>query len=473
MRKRLSLLLVLAGVASGGLVGGLGFAAEPLKAGVATAEITPPLGYRMAGYFNERRNTGTHDPLLAKALVFEQGNTRAALVECDLVGMPAEVAAKARDVAEKKTGIPARHIAIAATHSHTGPLFFGAIRKLWHEQAIAKDGKDPAEEFDYPAALAEKIAMAIEQAAKGTRPIALQAGSGEETRLAFNRRFHMKDGTVQFNPGRQNPNVVRVAGPVDPAIGILLLTDSATNKPLVSLTNFAMHLDTIGSTDYAADYPFYVERTLREKLGREFVSIFGTGTCGDINHIDVSRKDQLKGQEEAERIGTTLGATILATLPKLVEQKQPSLAVRQKVIDVPAQRFTVEQIARSQERMPKIGTRELSFLEQVEANKIADVQERYAAGTVSLEVVAIRLSPDVAIVTLPGEVFVELGLTIKQASPFKTTLVIELAHDCPAYVPTRKAFAEGSYEIVNSRVESGGGEALAELAIHLLKELTP
>ena len=80
---------------------------------------------------------------------------------------------------------------------------------------------------------------------------------------------------------------------------------------------------------------------------------------------------------------------------------------------------------------------------------------------------------DVAIVTLPSEVFVELALAIKQESPFKTTLVIELAHDCPAYIPTRKAFAEGSYEIVNSRVESGGGEALAELAIRLPKELTP
>jgi hypothetical protein len=71
------------------------------------------------------------------------------------------------------------------------------------------------------------------------------------------------------------------------------------------------------------------------------------------------------------------------------------------------------------------------------------------------------------------EVFVDLGLAIKQASPFKTTLVVELANDCPAYVPTKKAFAEGSYEIVNSRVASGGGEKLAELAISLLKELAP
>src|SRR5205814_1889634 len=89
------------------------------------------------------------------------------------------------------------------------------------------------------------------------------------------------DGSVRFNPGRQNPDVVRVAGPIDPNVAVLLLADAASGKPFASLTNFAMHLDTIGGTEYSADYPFYVERKLREKLGGEFVSIFGTGTCGE------------------------------------------------------------------------------------------------------------------------------------------------------------------------------------------------
>jgi hypothetical protein len=74
-------------------------------------------------------------------------------------------------------------------------------------------------------------------------------------------------------------------------------------------------------------------------------------------------------------------------------------------------------------------------------------------------------------VTLPAEIFVELGLAIKAASPFETTLVIELANDSLGYIPTKKAFAEGSYEIVNSRVEAGSGERLVEAAISLLKEL--
>jgi neutral/alkaline ceramidase-like enzyme len=456
------------------LLPGQASAADPLKAGVAVVDITPPPGYRMAGYYNERRNTGTHDPLLAKAMVFQQGDVKAALVECDLVSMPSEVSSRARASAEKATGIPARHIAVAATHSHTGPLFTGSLRKLWNEQAVKREGKDAAEAFDYPAALVERIAQAIEQASTSAKPIRLSAGAGEQTDLAFNRRFHMKDGSVRFNPGRRNPDIVRPAGPIDPAVTMLLLSDAASGKPLASLTNFAMHLDTIGGTDYAADYPYYVEKRLRDKLGNDFISIFGTGACGDINHINVNATDnQLKGHAEAERIGNTLGDTVVATLPKLVAQGRPSLAVRQKQIEVPAQQFTADEIAKAKDRMTKIGTRELTFLEQVECNKIVDVSQRYPSGQVPIEVVAMRLSPEVAIVTLPGEVFVELGLAIKQASPFKNTLVIELTNDAPAYVPTKKAFAEGSYEIVNSRVAPGGGEKLADLAISLLKELTP
>jgi hypothetical protein len=74
-------------------------------------------------------------------------------------------------------------------------------------------------------------------------------------------------------------------------------------------------------------------------------------------------------------------------------------------------------------------------------------------------------------VGLPGEVFVELGLAIKRGSPFARTLVVELCNDVPAYIPTKKAFAEGSYETVNSLVQPGGGEAMVETALKLLKEI--
>jgi NurA-like 5'-3' nuclease len=88
-----------------------------------------------------------------------------------------------------------------------------------------------------------------------------------------------------------------------------------------------------------------------------------------------------------------------------------------------------------------------------------------------MEVQVFRLDRDTAIVCLPCEIFVELGLAIKQASPFKRTLVVEICNDRPSYVPTRKAFAEGSYEVTNARVKPGAGEMLVDAAVELLKQL--
>ncbi len=450
------------------LVGMVPLHAAELQAGVAVVDITPPIGYRMAGYFSERFNTGTHDPLQAKALVLRQGHEQAALVFCDLLGISRQISERARQLAAEKTGIPAANLLIAATHSHTGPLYMGALRQYFHDRAVADKGADPHEKIDYPAVLAAKIAEAIGKAANSARPVVLSAGMARQEGLAFNRRFHMKDGTVQFNPGKLNPNIVRPAGPIDPDVGLLRFR--AGDKELALLTVFAMHLDTVGGTEYSADYPFYLERKLRSFLGAEGVSLFGTGTCGDINHIDVSKKDPQKGQLEAGRIGAVLGATVQEALPKLRPQRSPRLAVRRTIVQAPLQKYSTEAIAQARKDMAKIGTRQLPFLKQVEAYKIMSLQ-MLPSQTLPMEVQVFRLSEDVAIVGLPGEIFVELGLAIKKASPFPVTLVIELCNDAPGYVPTIKAFKEGSYETVNSRVQPGGGEKLVEAAIQLLKEL--
>lgn len=442
--------------------------AAELQAGVAVVDITPPLGYRMAGYFRERLNTGTHDPLQAKALVLRQGDEKAAWVFCDLVGIGREVSDRARKSAAQKTGIPAANILIAATHSHTGPLYMGALRQYFHDQAIAAKGEDPHEKIDYPAVLADKVAAAIEKAAKSVQPVQLVADRAKQEGLSFNRRFHMKDGSVVFNPGKLNPNIVRPCGPIDPEVGLLRFRSGG--KDLAHLTVFALHLDTVGGTEYSADYPFYLERTLRPELGDECVSLFGAGTCGDINHINVSNSDPQKGQDEARRIGAVLGATVQQTHSKLQPARSPSLAVRRTIVQAPLQKYDAEAIAQARKDMAKIGTREMPFLKQVETYKIVSLQMLPGA-TLPMEVQAFRLTKDVAIVGLPGEIFVELGLAIKKASPFPWTFVIELCNDAPGYVPTIKAFKEGSYETVNSRIQPGGGEKLVEAATRLLKEL--
>jgi hypothetical protein len=120
------------------------------------------------------------------------------------------------------------------------------------------------------------------------------------------------------------------------------------------------------------------------------------------------------------------------------------------------------------ERRRRLKIRSLERLRRTEA--IAPTVER-EGWKLPLEVQVIGIGKDFAVVGLPGEVFVELGLAIKKSSPFKTTLVIELTNSHIAYVPTRKAFSQGSYEIINSRLAPGGGEMMVEAAISMLNEI--
>lgn len=447
---------------------GSGLAAD-VRAGLAEVDITPPVGWRLSGYFAERVSTGTHDPLKAKAIVLAQADTRAAIVACDLIGVPAEVTRRARQLIADKIGIPRENVAVVGTHTHTGPLYFGAMRQHLHDVAVAKHGRDPCETIDFPSVLAERIADAVVRAEKASVPARLTAGvAPQEPPLSFNRRFHMKDGTVRFNPPPEPAeNILRPAGPVDPDVSWLMLAAADTGRPLGSLTSFALHLDTTGGVQFSADYPYYLESALRSRLGPEFISVFGTGTCGDVNHVE-----RLKAAERrnAEAIGRALARTLESMQPRL-KTIDASLAVKTATVVAPLQHYSPEQIRKAAEDMHKIGKRVLPFLDEVEAYKITDLQSR--GDHLPLEVQVMRIGADTAIVFLPGEIFVEIGLAIKRNSPFKHTFVIELANDNPAYIPTAKAFGEGSYEIVNSRVQPGTGEKLAEAAVRLLAEVRP
>jgi neutral ceramidase len=437
---------------------------EPaLQVGLAEIDITPPVGYRMDGYFYERLNTGQRDPLKAKALVFQQGNTRAAIVVCDLLGMPKSMSSEVRALAQARTGIPAANIAITATHSHTGPLFAGERARVFSEQAAAKFGSDPLAAVKYPEALREKLAEVIAAANARVSPAAMEFVPAREDRVSFNRRFHLKDGSVRFNPGVLNPEIVSAAGPIDPDLPFVLFTKD--KKPVGSLSVFALHLDTVGGTAYSADYPGHLAAELRREFGDEFISVFGTGTCGDINHIDVSGRRRY----DARLIGQQLGVAILSARTRL-PLEAPALGLAAARLSLPLRRVSDEQVATAKANMGKVGTNGLPFLTQVETVTTLDLVRR--GSTLDAEVQVLRLHPDLAIALLPGEVFVELGLAIKRGSPFKHTLVIELSNDNPAYIPTEKAFKEGSYETVNSRIAPGGGERLVETAIQLLNDLS-
>ena len=460
-------------------------AADPLQIGVAETDITPPEGFPMAGYYHERLATGVIDPLKAKAVVFRQGDRAAAWVAADLTGVSRDLCVEVRKKASAKTGIPELHIAVSATHSHTGPAYY---RHLYEYLG----GKNTAEESPYPAKLIEGIVAAIVEANGAVQSVVVKTGSGQqEVPVAFNRRFVMKDGSVQTWQKFSNPKVVRAAGPIDPEIGLALIQSAGDQKPLAVLSNFALHLDTVGGLLWSADYPYFIEQAVKKELGKDVISVFGTGACGDINHCDPSRKERNK----TDFIGNSLADTIRTALPGLKTVETPTFQVRTAAVELPLQEVTDEQLQRAMELMPRAKAGEkVDFFEQVRATKamvldqlrndpahVPSAEEYISFGlshawggigdSLPAEVITITLGDDLAIVILPGEVFVELGLAIKQGSPYRNTMVVELSNCVETiYVPTRAAYAGGSYEVTNSMVEPGTGEMLVETALGLLRE---
>jgi hypothetical protein len=441
----------------------------PLEIGAAETDITPPVGHRMAGYFDERLATGTHDPLKTKALILKQGDKQVALVFCDLVGLSLNVTTNARAQASKLTGIPVTNIMICATHSHTGPLFDDVRRYYFHEAAVAKYGRDPQERIEYPKFLIDRLVKVIGKAQGQLKQAELAAGITSAEGLTFNRRYWMKDGHVAFNPGQMNTNIVKPAGPTDSDVGILLARSPDAKEPFAGVTVFAMHSDTVGGSEYSADYAYYLQQTLRKAFGENYISAFGAGTCGDLNHINVSAKEQIKGFEVAERLGTALGNAVLDASGKLSPVTQPSLAVRSTTLQIPLQDVTPDELADARTKIPKLGDPNTDFMVKVVAVKRLDLAQR--GPTWPMEVQVFRMDSETALVCLPCEIFVELGQGIKQASPFKKTIVISICNDRPSYVPTKKAFTEGSYEVTNARVKPGAGEMLVDAAGKLLKEV--
>ena len=331
---------------------------------------------------------------------------------------------------------------------------------------------------------------AICQADANAKPAIIEVGVGtQRDPVSFNRRAVTRDGSVKTWMAASHPDFVRTAGPIDPQIGLVMIRDEEKN-PLGILSNFALHLDTVGGMKWSADYPFFIERTLRQAMGSPVVSIFGNGCCGDINHVNPRTSDR----NTASVIGNSIGDSIVLDLPSLQPLRQHKLLVKSRVLQLPLQDATKEDVAQSIEILNKAKRKEpVEFLEHVAAYKTLIIDQirnsepyaktadhitwglsRSLAGIgdkLPVDMTVITLGTDVAIVALPGEAFVELGLAIKQASPFRTTLVIELSNCVETiYVPTLAACAGGSYEVTNSTTMPGSGELLVQTAIELLRE---
>lgn len=438
--------------------------AGEFRTGGARIKITPPIGVPLAGYYHERGSQGVHDDLYARAVVMEKDGEQAALVSLDLIDTERFFVEAARALIEERTGMPGNHVMISATHAHTGPILIPP-----GIGAAAEEG-GVRQATEYAAELPGLIAAAVIRAHGNLKPVRVMSAVGHEDSIAFNRRFLMQDGSIGWNPGKLNPEIVKPVGPIDPSVPVVHF-QSADGDPVATYVNYAVHLDNVGGLEISADLPATVARCLADFLGTESVMVYTSGACGDLNHIDVQWARPQKGHANAARMGIILAGEVLRQWPHLNDITPDRIHVRRRVVKLPLPQVTSEEVERARELKASgnDGTR-ASFMNLVWAGKVLDVAARNGE-PIPAEVQVIALGERLAWVSLPGEVFVQLGLDLKLDSPFETTIIAELANGGIGYIPNHRAYPQGNYEVVSARCAEGSGEMLVQAALSMLREI--
>lgn len=439
-----------------------------MKAGLAQVDYTPELGLPLMGNFRDEYGAkGVHDPLCASALVL-QGPTgsKAALLSVDICMLDRANVAYMRDVVRRQAEIPGDHVLIAATHTHSGPapMELGSLPR-------ADDGA--IERF------LQLAASAVGEANRQLADVELVVGSTTEDRLSFVRRLTCRDGETHMNWEGLDPQfVVRPLGRIDPQVAVLGCRRD--QRTVGALVNFGLHPAILAGDNwlYSADYPGYLAEAMRKLNGPDFVTLFFNGCCGNVNHIDYQDPLQGRGYKATQRVGTMLAVDAYQALASSAAIQGAELAVNRVFVDLPRQLIDHEQQAWARDVLTRAAgdpaTGQVDGLpDEHYARAWLDMAARQEQATTDrVEVMLLRIG-NAAVVGLPGEVFSELGLAIKERSPARHTFVVELANDAIGYLPTREAFGQGGYEPTagTTMYEPGAGEALVEGALQGLAEL--
>jgi hypothetical protein len=431
-----------------------------MEIGFARVDVTPPIGAEMPGSFSKRCNVGVHDPLHARAMVVSDSKTRVALVGVDALSLKHSVVRRARELATEWCGF-GPNIMACASHTHSGGPATGPL------------GSDPDEE--YLRFLSLRIAQAVTLADRAKVPARLGIGAGHEDTVAFNRRFWMKDGKQATHPGKGNPETVRVAGPIDPEVGVLGAW-SLEGQYLGCLVNYTCHCTVFGGLEVSADYPFYMDRTVRDVMGEDSVTVFVNGAYGDVTQVSNTLLREAEfGEKWARRVGTVLGGEAVKVLSRMEPREEARLQAAVERIGLTPRPVTAERLAEAQALLATDGPWDVERWYARELVLLDEMNREEPLVPAEVQVLAVG---EAALVAIPGEYFCRFGLDIKAQSPFPHTWIAGTANGCVGYIPTAEAMGPngGGYEPRLCRssklVPEAGGE-LQDTALKLLRRLEP
>jgi hypothetical protein len=453
------------------------------KAGFAERDISPAVGMEQPGGYGKAYHRSFHDPCKARAVVFDDGKKRIAVVGIDALFIRKQTVAAVREAIRQKCGIEPGSVLISASHTHSGgPIGYylpgefedasPLVRSLVYDRTVCASP-------EYLAKVQRGIVDAVVAAASQLVPAHCSAGFGHDERVAFNRRFRMKDGYTMTHPGQGNPGIIEPAGPIDPQVGVIGAW-SAEGKLLGCIVNFACHATT-GPGGISADYIYYLERTIRGAMGDQAVVVFLPGAAGDVTQVDNRSPHQIKqfGEVSARFVGGRVGAEAVKALLAMEQGAGPMipLAAKSTVLRIKRRPPSPAHVAKALE-LVKQDPKNADATEWTFAKETVLLDARIACEpVVPVETQAVQVGP-VVLLACPAEYFCQFGLDLKARSKFPITFPVSLANDAIGYVPTEEALSPrgGGYETrltSYSNLEPTAGRKIADALIELSSGLQP
>jgi len=444
-----------------------------LKAGYSCVDATSALGAFMDGYFQERYAEGVLDPLLLRCLALNCGEQTVLLMAIDTCEIKTDYSDMVRKHVSQVTGVPVEAIFFHATHTHTGADLYGRMG---------------INEYDlqYRELVRTRAADAAVMALEDLKPAKMGYAIAQAPNIAFVRRFRMKDGSVQTNPGVDNPNILHPIGDVDERVNVLRF-DREGAETLV-LMNLGNHPDTVGGCKLSADWPGLSCVALERALPN-VKAIFFNGAEGDVNHVNVHPRggdlndmfndfdDVTRGYGHTLHMANVVAGGVMQVYSKVKYVEVDSLRFAQKMIKIPSNMPTAEQLVEARKindlhlagkdaEIPYSGMMLTTVV--AEAGRMVNLEHGPEYYEMTLGAITIG---DVAVVAIPGEPFTGIGRGLKLAEGWDLVLPTCLTNGCEGYFPMQDAYDEGGYEARSSYFKAGVAELIIDEGKKLLESL--
>ena len=446
------------------------------QAGFASVNINPPLGIGVAGYYVPRYASGFYDDLTASALSLAMGEKKFIIISVDCCSVPNPVVERMKDAIIKATALPRENIIISATHTHTGALLTKSSFPVDIDQINT-----------YVDFLVNRIADLSVLSLDELKPAKMGYMVGHAPdRIAYIRRYKMKDGTTQTCPPIEDPNIDHPIGELDQRVNVLRFDREGADS--IVLLNYGLHADTVNGDVLCSDWPGWVKRTIEKALdGTKCICVMGAqgdvGSTnvhplpGDMNDTEISFDNEMKSWGMARFVGRALAGTILQVYDKVAYIDVDDIEIIHKCLEVDTNVPTADQLplAHKYKELHDAGRDDLIPYEAMELTTV--VAEAYrmcrlenGPYTIPLNMIGLRIG-SVALVTIPGEPFTDIGRQIKDTEGWDMILPCALTNGSNGYFPMKSAFDEGGYEARTSNYKGGVAESIIAAGKEILNQL--